>query len=400
MVDGGWWMRAGSPGCSEFSINYKLLCKTSLARVCSFCKLPIFCKCNEPNTVCTVHHDVLLLTGDEDSRGPISDQSASLPSLFSFNFCRLLNYSLIMADEPLPTEADSLLNNKRKTGGTDTKVNNWHLREAFWLTLLLAAVAGTTWLIKRRRQYIKYYETFHDTFVDDALCFDTDFDTTYSATQFISFSVNTEGGSAEHGECKGRTVDEFKKCYLGNFNIIEDAYHRLDIVKSVLKRLEDDEYQEFPRINHDPNVLKIFMLPEFFLRGPYGAYSAAQLLDSEDDDKAGLLIQIATEIREVIAKDAFKDYLFVFGTTVVAQVVGDDPSQFWWEHNDLNATEVLYYNFAPIMKGGLGHHHYYIITKKYLSVGDFLHRSQLPIQRTCGFRVMPPLMSPMYSRKL
>lgn len=30
----------------------------------------------------------------------------------------------------------------------------------------------------------------------------------YKATQFISFTINTFGGLAAHGECDGRDVDE------------------------------------------------------------------------------------------------------------------------------------------------------------------------------------------------
>jgi hypothetical protein len=44
----------------------------------------------------------------------------------------------------------------------------------------------------------------------------------------------------------------------------------------------------------------------------------------------------------------------------------------------MKAEEVLYYNFAPVYKGGTGHQHYYTVTKRYISSADFLSRTSLP----------------------
>ena len=57
----------------------------------------------------------------------------------------------------------------------------------------------------------------------------------YHATQFMSFTINTLGGLAEHGECEGRNVDpKSDSCYLGNDDIGEDLNHRLAILEEVL----------------------------------------------------------------------------------------------------------------------------------------------------------------------
>jgi hypothetical protein len=49
-----------------------------------------------------------------------------------------------------------------------------------------------------------------------------------------------------------------------------------------------------------------------------------------------------------------------------------------WDDQDIKAQEVLYYNFAPVCKGGTGHQHFYTVVKRYISSADFLSRTSLP----------------------
>jgi hypothetical protein len=147
----------------------------------------------------------------------------------------------------------------------------------------------------------------------------------YVATQFISFTINTLGGLDAHGECAHQSVDpDTGVCYLGNEkNLTADVQHRLKIVEEVLERLKADAYKEDPDIDPSPSVLKIFMMPEFFWRGPNGAYSTKDLLDSDDDANDGLLIQVADRVRDLVAVPEFEDYLFVFGTVIAAESSND-----------------------------------------------------------------------------
>ena len=119
---------------------------------------------------------------------------------------------------------------------------------------------------------------------------------------------------------------------------------------------------------------------QFYMRGPHGAYATTQIIDENNGTTTtpGLLIEAAAKIRKAIADDYFENWLFVFGTLTYAQVDDDKPEKPWWEYRDINATEVIYLNFAPVFMGGTGHDHYYVMSKKYLSVGDFLGRAQLP----------------------
>ncbi|GKY93811.1 hypothetical protein MPSEU_000348300 [Mayamaea pseudoterrestris] len=216
----------------------------------------------------------------------------------------------------------------------------------------------------------------------DALRFETkeeDLKRKYRATQFISFTINTMGGLAKYGECKHRHVDNnLGTCYLGDYNITNDVHQRVLILKQVLHRLKQD--RNGTRIDPDPSTLKVMMVPEFYMRGPHGAYAATQIIDKHNGSTTtpGLLMEAAAKIRQVIADDFFENWLFVFGTLTYAQVDDDQPEKPWWSYDDLNATEVIYLNFAPVLMGGTGHNHYYVMTKKYISVGDFLGRTTLP----------------------
>ena len=194
----------------------------------------------------------------------------------------------------------------------------------------------------------------------------------YVGTQFISFTINTIGGVADKGECKGQPVDPHNGfCYLGNAdNITEDIFHRLEIVEQVLSKIKQDAFSESPDIDHADDVLKIVMIPEFFWRGPNGAYSTDILLPPET-----IFMKLSDRLRAMVADDFFNDFLFVFGTAIAADTPKDPRKP--WEGIE-SAKDVEYYNFATVHKGGAHHHHRYAVTKKYISGADFLSRTTLP----------------------
>lgn len=200
----------------------------------------------------------------------------------------------------------------------------------------------------------------------------------YIGTQFVSFTINTFGGLADKGECEGRQVDTAGMCYLGNkANLTEDVAHRLSIVMEVLDRIQEDMNATKPVMDHRDDVLKIVMLPEFFLRGPDGAFSLTELLED------GLLIEVADVVRNRIEIQEFNDFLFVFGTVIAAQSP-DDPRKPW-DHEG-GTGDILYFNFAPVYKGGPTHKHRFLVTKKYVSTIDFLNRTNLPNPSFSGIR--------------
>ena len=193
----------------------------------------------------------------------------------------------------------------------------------------------------------------------------------YTATQLISFTINTLGGLDAHGECVGRSVDENGVCYLGNANnLTEDVFHRMKIVEEVLNRLVDN-----PDVDQRDDVLKVCMFPEFFLRGPYGAYSTVEL------DDGGILAHVGIKVRELIKAEKFSNFLFVLGTIIAARSA-KDPNPL--KGKVLHGDEILYFNYAPVGKGGPNTKQYFHVTKKYISTADFLGRTSLPDPRKMG----------------
>ena len=191
----------------------------------------------------------------------------------------------------------------------------------------------------------------------------------YKATQFISFTINTFGGLAAHGECDGRDVDEDGMCYIGNDDIKEDVYHRAMLVLEVLEAIKADINASDPEIEHSADVLKIFAMPEFYWRGPNGAYTTEQIED--------VVTEVFDKIREYISDDAFEHYLFVFGTVITFK----PPPKRDMDNLDEAVEHAEYGNFCPVYKGGKKHRHRFLVTKKYISNADFFSRVSLPNPR-------------------
>jgi hypothetical protein len=234
----------------------------------------------------------------------------------------------------------------------------------------------------------------------------------YTATQFISFTINTFGGLDAKHECDDEDFhhdisndadDEVRGCYLGNVhNLTEDVEHRFQLLLKVLDTLEndgtkkatttlerDDDSRPTTRIDHSEHTLKVFMVPEFFLRGPMGAYPIEELFHSGPHNESGLLLDIAERIHDRISSPYWEHWMFVFGTVVAVQLPNDDtyndptiPNQPWELH--VQADQVLYYNFAPVFRGGSSVRkgeqgpERFIITKHYYSSIDFLNGVSLP----------------------
>lgn len=194
----------------------------------------------------------------------------------------------------------------------------------------------------------------------------------YQSTQFISFTINTLGGLADKGECVGRQVDpdyEGKEtCYLGSFDISKDIAHRMRIVEQVLHVIKSDRTSDDPEIDHDSSVLKILALPEFYLRGPVGAYSINHLLDDRT------MLEVSDRMKDLIKDEYFSDYLFLFGTIIFA-TTGHDTNLTL--SSQLEADQVEYWNYAPMARGGPNVTKY-LVEKQYVSTVDFLDRTVLP----------------------
>lgn len=90
--------------------------------------------------------------------------------------------------------------------------------------------------------------------------------------------------------------------------------------------------------------------------------------------EGGLLGTMADMVHQLVSDEEFSDYLFVFGTVIAAQAIGD--TQKPWQQ--LEHDQVEYFNFSPVYKGGPNPDHHFLVTKKFISTADFLDRVNLP----------------------
>ena len=160
------------------------------------------------------------------------------------------------------------------------------------------------------------------------------------------------------------------ECYMGLEDTKVDIQQRLDIMINAVERAY--EYAD-----QDPTTLKIFIAPEFFWRGVDGAYIYDNNDDSDsnddgeepkydDDDDCREICTILQNLEGFVAQKRFEDWLFVFGTVVVSELL---PVEDKYDY--------LFYNFAPIYKGYDPYVTNYngkrfIVPKRYVSNIDFL----------------------------
>lgn len=69
-------------------------------------------------------------------------------------------------------------------------------------------------------------------------------------------------------------------------------------------------------VNSSPDVLKVFIAPEFYFRSTWGGYTDLKYLNGEGAGRDAN--SIIGGLANAVEDDKWKDWLFVFGTTVVA----------------------------------------------------------------------------------
>jgi len=128
----------------------------------------------------------------------------------------------------------------------------------------------------------------------------------YRQTQFFGFGVNT-GGSDEAEQCANRTgvgwFGDSLECYLGYEDDEVDVRKRFDVMKEAVEtawRSGNDG---------DTETLKIFVAPEFFWRGPNGAYDAATILKNDvyNENEFNAISEICEELEDLVGDEKYKD---------------------------------------------------------------------------------------------
>ena len=135
----------------------------------------------------------------------------------------------------------------------------------------------------------------------------------------------------------GSTSPQDVACYVGLANLTEDVKRRIVIMTKAV----DAAYEMSSK---DEGTLKVFLVPEFYFRGPYGAYVLhTKEANTRREQAAFPISQIAAALENIVQQAKFKDWFFVFGT-----VVGVDKS---FHPNDVE-NEREFINFSLMYKGG------------------------------------------------
>jgi len=125
------------------------------------------------------------------------------------------------------------------------------------------------------------------------------------------------------------------ECYLGHDDPIVDIHKRMQVMYDAVDRA-------YEAADKDPTTLKIFNAPEFFFRGKEGAYilNATDDKSSRENGDCTELCQILSGLESLVANKKYQDWLFLFGSVVIAEAMPQNDDY-----------DYLFYNFAPVYKG-------------------------------------------------
>eukprot|EP00930_Biecheleria_cincta_P045521 TRINITY_DN31368_c0_g1_i2.p1 TRINITY_DN31368_c0_g1~~TRINITY_DN31368_c0_g1_i2.p1 ORF type:complete len:435 (+),score=66.41 TRINITY_DN31368_c0_g1_i2:231-1535(+) len=157
-----------------------------------------------------------------------------------------------------------------------------------------------------------------------------------------------------------RTIHD--KCYLGKHELVADLERRRDIMMEAIEKAYASS--AWDRSN---STLKVFMAPEFFWRGPQGAYRLGPELTKSATAVFG-------KLQKHLSDKRFSDCIFVLGTVVAVDVHNSKTDQLHMRKGESpDKFELSYYNFAPIQIGG--EDTVFVQFKHHVSTIDFI-RSQ------------------------
>lgn len=148
------------------------------------------------------------------------------------------------------------------------------------------------------------------------------------------------------------------QCYLGNDDAFIDVQQRLSIMQQAIERAHD-------LADDSPDVLKVFIAPEFFWRGIRGAYVMEEE-DASDPTTCGPICKVLKGLETIVADERYENWLFLMGTVIAYETL---PKGSEYDY--------LFYNFAPIYKGynpakmnHIGKR--FLAPKRYVSSSDFM----------------------------
>lgn len=123
---------------------------------------------------------------------------------------------------------------------------------------------------------------------------------------------------------------QWKMTYHGHPNDQDDIKARIAFIKDTLQKAA-------AKAEQDPTILKVFMIPECFFQGIYGAY-----LEKDTN-------YLITELQKLVEGEEWKDWVFSFGTI---NTVFEAPAL---GTNSFNYARTIYemINRGPVIRGGV-----------------------------------------------
>lgn len=150
----------------------------------------------------------------------------------------------------------------------------------------------------------------------------------YTRAQYIAYEMCTKPGGFE----TRWTADDDR--YIGLSEIPADVRARVMLFKEALAAAHSQ-----PSVDRDPRTLKVFMAPEFYFRGPEGAYQLEQVFGKAD--QGGLL----RTLTDLVAGPQWEHWVVCFGTVIgYSKLPGADG------HGGRKDWEC--YNMAALQLGG------------------------------------------------
>ena len=158
----------------------------------------------------------------------------------------------------------------------------------------------------------------------------------YSKAQFIAYRLYTG---------QGHDPDR----YIGLGNEADDVRQRVKLMTEAVNAAG-----ACALVDRSPDVLKIFIAPEFYFRGLQGAYTDLKYVNGEGAgrDAQSIVGGLANAVQDA----RWKDWLFVFGTSMV--VAGPFLPQDYIDpktgkpYANLAGKKTALLNFALVQKGG------------------------------------------------
>jgi hypothetical protein len=151
---------------------------------------------------------------------------------------------------------------------------------------------------------------------------------TYTSIQFIAHCINT-----------GPKIVGQTQMYMGIVAASTDINERIKLVARAIETARTNSNTK----KDDPNVLKLFMMPEFFFRGRDGAYSM--------DEVQTVIKHLQDLVKE---QSKWEHWIFVFGSILGKSSPTKVKVSGGSRRLDIDPEQEEVYNFVLIQEGGFG----------------------------------------------